>query len=118
MTPIDRAVLEHEILDAEAWDAHQRAHFIAKHGQEEGTRIADANLAAKVKRIEEKTDYLRVKDAPGYKNRRTRQAEEDAQQQADIDARLAELREREEQKKRDFDAAVEAKVTEILSRRQ
>ena len=116
MTPEQKHTLEHDVHDADAWDAHQRAHFIAKHGEKEGTRIANANLLAKVKRIEEKTDYLRVKDSPGYKNRVVRQADEDAEQQAKIYTQLAAIQQEKERQAAEFDAAVEAKVAEILNR--
>lgn len=72
MTPEQKAVLGHVVIDAAAWDAHQRAHFIAKHGQEEGTKIADANLAAKVARW--KPEYDREKLKPNYETRAQREA--------------------------------------------
>lgn len=117
MTPEEKETLEHEVLDAEVWDVHQRAHFIAKHGIEEGTKIADANLAAKVKRILEKTDYLLVKNSPDYKNRATRDAEEKVVRDAEMAARLAELQQQEQRKRDEIAALVNAEVTRILNER-
>jgi hypothetical protein len=118
MTPRQKHTIEHDVIDGDAWDAHQRAHFIAKHGEKEGTRIADENLAAKCKRIEEKTDYMRSKDAPGYENRKARQAKEDAETKEEMERQLAELVEQERQRKVALDAAIDAKVRAILAERR
>jgi hypothetical protein len=117
MTQDQKDVLAHVVIDADAWDAHQRAHFIQKHGEKEGTRIANANLLAKVKRIREKTDFLRVKDAPEYKNRIARDADEKLREDAEIAAQLETIRQQKEQQDAAFDSAVRAKVEEILKQR-
>lgn len=115
MTDDDEKVLNHVVPDGKAWDAHQRAHNIAKHGLEEGTRIADANLAAKVKRW--KPSYETESAKPGYKTRAVRDTEEKAVRDAEIAEAVEKQRQAEAQRVADFNAAVEAKVKEILDKK-
>ena len=72
MTLEEKNVLSYIVLNADEWDAHQRAHFIAKYGQKIGTEIADRNLSAKVARW--KPEYEREKVKPNYEARAQREA--------------------------------------------
>ena len=65
-------VLADVVVDPDAWDAHQRAHFINKYGVEKGTAIADANLEAKVARW--KPQFEQRKGRQDYKMRAQRDA--------------------------------------------
>ncbi len=70
MTKDQKDVLADVVVDPDAWDAHQRAHFIAKYGAEKGTAIADANLEAKVARW--KPQFEQRKGRQDYKTRAQR----------------------------------------------
>lgn len=117
MTDDDEKVLNHVTPSGRDWDAHQRAHFIAKHGLEEGTRIADANLAAKVKRWKPVFEAEKAALGVAYKTRAERDADDKVKRDAEIAARLAELQEQEQRKREEFSAQVAAEVNRILNER-
>lgn len=76
MTPDQRAVLAHVVIDPDAWYAHAVAHF--------GQEIADRHLAAKVARWQPSYDAEVVK--PGYRTRAVRETAERQRQAAELEA--------------------------------
>lgn len=74
MKPEEREVLADVVENPDAWDAHQRAHFIAKYGQAVGTQIADKNLREKVAR--HKPAFEQRKQRGNYRNRTQRELDE------------------------------------------
>ena len=68
MTPRQRAILAHVVMDADAWYAHAVEHF--------GQRLADDFLRQKCARWE--PEYDRESKRPNYRNRVQREADEKA----------------------------------------
>lgn len=64
MTPVDKQVLQHVVMDADAWYDHVLRTF--------GETRANAMLAAKVERHYQ--DYVRESARLGYRNRAEREA--------------------------------------------
>lgn len=79
MTPEQRAVLAHVVVDPDAWYAHAVSFF--------GQALADKHLAAKVARWT--PDYEAAQAKGGYQTRATRDIEE----KAALDARIQAIEE-------------------------
>ena len=104
MTPEQRTVLAHVVVDPDAWYSHAISHF----GQEK----ADEFLAAKVRRYQSECEVAMAK--PDYKTRAEREAMAESERQAAAAARLTKIAAAEAKKNADLDALITAKVAEAL----